>query len=90
MAVYISDLLGLLSGVALFIPALRDQLRRLQERRLVGGVEASSSIGKLAKKMAGAQKRQREGFSGFDLTLIMIGAALLVFSYGLKIILPPT
>jgi hypothetical protein len=79
-----SDIIGIVAGVFLMIPAAKDNVYRFKERLNRQREEQSPWPG-LRKIVAGAWKEQRDAYSAFDSACIFLGGLGLMASFSLKI-----
>ena len=76
----LADLLGALSGVFFAVPPLKDQYRRWNENKpVVIGLTA-----KLTTRLVNLMKEKRNGFSGIDTVMLLLGSILLCLSFIVK------
>ena len=74
------ELLGALSGICFAVPPLRDQYGRWNETRALGGGPTAS----LRHRLYTVMKERRDGFSGVDTVMFLIGSILLCLSFTTK------
>ena len=79
-----ADIIGLVAGFLLMLPAAKDNIYRFREAANRNAAK-SARVSGMFKIAAEAWKQQREGYSAADSLCIGLGGVGLMVSFGMKL-----